>query len=532
MVIHHNAEYQTMIDHAEACASNYDDRETLHKAIAKLEQRSQKDQDPIGLAIVEYMKLDEMLEDAKFEEAKKQGVLAITLCEKANLDFYVLRCYNCLAIADSEVADYYASFTNYLKSYQIAEAHPEYKFSSFLLNNIGNLFVWLNEHEIALDYLLRAYEHIMVEHSAESLKTDRLTAFETILLNIIEEYSILGKYDQLDDLCKLITIREAKNQVQMIIYVNEIDGCYQTQQLDKIPELIHAMYQLADPKDNFIYTFRIFLRLFSLCIDKCDCSSAETVLRKLEDMNEHRPMDTFVYDFVMQKYRYYEVFQYDLEPDSQTKRILKEYAEEAQQSMKLSHDIYAHRMMLEKELMDTQTKQKTVEDHNRKLEKDLEKDAFTGILNKYSIEKRINELHAKEDRHGMDAMMLIDIDHFKVVNDTYGHNHGDEVILKVVDMISSCCTKNMIFGRFGGDEFLLYIHHTVQTDYISTFANELIQKAHTIMVANQTHITLSIGVTFLHKEDTFQSGFDHADEALYMTKGNGRDGFTIYETYK
>lgn len=529
MVIHQNAEYQTMIDYAETCIFNVEDHDTTNKALLQLELRSQKDNDSIGLAVVQYLKFYLSVDDLKLEESKKIGKRVIELCEKANLDYYLMRCYNCLAIVDSEFADYHSSFTNYLKAYEIAEENPEYKFCAILLNNIGNLFAWLNEHEIALDYLLQAYSYIIMEFSAESLRTDNLDAYDTILINIIEEYSILGKYDQIEFWNEKTTMPEVKNQIQMILNVNEIDKCYQAQHLHKIPALIQATFARSDTKDNFIYTFRICLRLLSLCIDKNDFSSSEIVLHELEHMNKNRKMDTFVYDFIIQKYHYYETFQYDLEPESQTKIMLKEYAEEAQMVMKLFRDTYTKRMKLEKNLNETRKNQEKVEYRNRQLERDLEKDTFTGILNKNSVKKCFEDIHLSMRDSGVEAFMLIDIDHFKTVNDTYGHQRGDEVIMEIVEMISSCCTKNMMFGRYGGDEFLLYIYHTIQTDYISAFANELLQKAHTIKVAERRHITLSIGVCILHKEDTFQSAFNKADESLYITKDKGRDGFTIYE---
>lgn len=528
MFQHHNAEYQVMIDHLESCAQCRDERDALTNAIQQLEIRSKKDQDQIGLAICQYHKTNLLYVDAKFDELKACVTTALSMCKEIKLDFYTIRCYNMMAIADSETADYYSSFSNYLKAYYMTEKHPEYKYGAILLNNIGDLFVWLNEHEIALEYLLPAFDQFQKDYrDTTSVIYER--SYNMIIINIIEEYSILSLYDKLEPWLDKITNPSYLNIVKMITHVNNIDQCYQGGDTAIVPALIQEVLSLSDPSHEFIYNFRICLRLFTLCIDHQDANASKVVLAELERMCKHRDIDIFRYNYTFQKYRYYEHFIYETEADYYAKPLLKNYVEESQKKILQFQKTYTRRLIAEKELQNAQFKQKVAEKRSRQLERDLERDAFTGILNKHSMEKGINDIQQKPDHIGITALLLIDIDYFKQVNDTYGHKRGDEIILEVVEMISFCCTKQMLFGRFGGDEFLLFIHNVVQLDFITALAKELNQKAHAIMLEDDQHISLSIGIHILGDQERWDTAFEKADKALYITKGKGRDGYTIYK---
>lgn len=528
MIHHYNAEYQKMIEHLEDCATCPDKRNELTQAILYLETRSIKDQDQIGLAIVQYHKISLLYEDSRLNEIKKSASITLKMCMESNLDYYVIRCYNIMAIVDADTLDYFSSFSNYLKAYYLAEEHPEYKYSAILLNNMGDLFVWLNEHEVAIEYLLQSFSKFQEEDN-DLEDVSFLSTYNMIVLNIIEEYSLLGAYDKVEPWVEKITLHEYLEVLQMIININQIDICYQNNSKVELNSLKDNVFLLANPEKNIIYMFRIYLRLLTICIDNHDEETAKKVLHELEVMSKQQEIKLINYSYIYQKHRYYEHFIVASETETIAKQMLKEYAEESHKKMHEFQKTYTRRLIAEKELQEAQYKQRKAEKRRRQLERDLEKDPFTGILNKQSMEKSINHIQCKRNANGMNALLLIDIDYFKQVNDTYGHKRGDEIILEVVEMISSCCTKNMLFGRFGGDEFLLFIQDSVQLDFISALAKELIKFAHGITIDDNKHISLSIGIHIFNTQELFKNAFEKADKALYDTKEKGRDGYTIYE---
>ncbi len=127
------------------------------------------------------------------------------------------------------------------------------------------------------------------------------------------------------------------------------------------------------------------------------------------------------------------------------------------------------------------------------------------------------------------AVTMIDIDNFKYVNDTYGHDTGDEVLKMVSRTMSSVYRNNDLVGRWGGEEFLAIT--TGVSDYdlerIIEKVRVLVQKS--VMRNNgiEISVTISLGATVANNDDTIDTIIKRADEALYMSKNNGKNRYTI-----
>ena len=120
------------------------------------------------------------------------------------------------------------------------------------------------------------------------------------------------------------------------------------------------------------------------------------------------------------------------------------------------------------------------------------------------------------------SLVAIDIDYFKKINDTYGHQVGDDVLIKVVDIIKSKIRNNDIFGRWGGEEFMLLLvgaNIDVAIERAETFRESL--AGHDFV--QPTTVTSSFGVSTFKEGDTMGSFIKRADEALYAAKRNGRN---------
>lgn len=117
---------------------------------------------------------------------------------------------------------------------------------------------------------------------------------------------------------------------------------------------------------------------------------------------------------------------------------------------------------------------------------------------------------------------MLDIDHFKSVNDIYGHDAGDQVLGKLVEQVLSLIRKVDIFARWGGKEFGILLPKTNKEEAV-ILAERIRQHIEAYEFDHLQHITISLGLSFLEKDDTRESLVKRADDALYQAKQSGRN---------
>lgn len=162
--------------------------------------------------------------------------------------------------------------------------------------------------------------------------------------------------------------------------------------------------------------------------------------------------------------------------------------------------------------------------------KKAQTDAMTGLFNKATTETYVKE-HLKEIQPGAyDIVMLIDIDDFKNINDTYGHLTGDKVITDIAHALMRHTINDGYVGRIGGDEFLVYLPNildkTLACEKAEKYAKELRSKYPGDN--DMPKVTLSIGIAATDVPIPYSDLIEHADAAVYQAKLNGKDGFVLY----
>lgn len=158
-------------------------------------------------------------------------------------------------------------------------------------------------------------------------------------------------------------------------------------------------------------------------------------------------------------------------------------------------------------------------------------DALTGLANRRAFDQCMDELHAKHLRtHQAVTLALVDIDHFKKINDTYGHAAGDVVLQRVAEHLKSIADQCHLVARYGGEEFgLIFTVPAKQAAAVmerlrATVADSVFQaEGHTIPV------TLSSGVAQLLVGDRLGELFRNSDAALYSAKEGGRNRVVLFE---
>lgn len=160
---------------------------------------------------------------------------------------------------------------------------------------------------------------------------------------------------------------------------------------------------------------------------------------------------------------------------------------------------------------------------HQKIERMATMDQLTGIYNRHKFKELFALEKERSKRFAQPlSLILIDIDHFKLVNDTYGHDIGDEVLEFLVKIVQDAIRKIDIFARWGGEEFLILSPGT-DLENIQILAEKLRLVVAEADFPEVFHITISQGVSVLGEKDDFSDFFKRADRGLYYAKENGRN---------
>ena len=198
-------------------------------------------------------------------------------------------------------------------------------------------------------------------------------------------------------------------------------------------------------------------------------------------------------------------------------------------NVKLAEEM-AERIVIESELADTKTDLAEVRDDLSKAQVKTEEaqqsalqDALTGLPNRLSFEQGLGHGLSQAKRHGWGlAVLFIDIDKFKSINDSYGHDLGDQVLLMVANRLKSFVRDEDIVSRWGGDEFVCLLLEVKQEADVTQLAEKMINRVAEAFEFQGTVLSIraSIGIAIYPADgDTSEILFKNADIAMYKAKG-------------
>ena len=158
-------------------------------------------------------------------------------------------------------------------------------------------------------------------------------------------------------------------------------------------------------------------------------------------------------------------------------------------------------------------------------------DELTGLKNKAALIKEISAFVENPNKN-KGQFYVLDINYFKQINDTYGHDIGDDILIKLGQFFRNKFINGEVVGRFGGDEFIIFIKDTDDIEYAKKISLEIADGiSESVKLPDEKElVTVSIGVAMYHGEEHHYSDlFKRADIALYKTKANRANKFTINE---
>ena len=163
-------------------------------------------------------------------------------------------------------------------------------------------------------------------------------------------------------------------------------------------------------------------------------------------------------------------------------------------------------------------------------------DGLTKIYTRVAFMKRCEHELARYKRYGGSfALLMVDIDHFKKVNDTYGHQAGDYVLFNVVRVIKKTIRETDLLGRYGGEEFVVFLQN-ISSELLISLAERIrknVEMTNFVYEGKKIDVTISIGVSFYPLDgNSLDKLLKKADIALYYSKENGRNKVTLFHTIK
>lgn len=173
--------------------------------------------------------------------------------------------------------------------------------------------------------------------------------------------------------------------------------------------------------------------------------------------------------------------------------------------------------------------QKILTEYAEEIRNEASKDPLTNLWNRQYTEEIVNKYLSDKDNNGV--MFMIDMDDFKTINDTYGHIVGDEILIKMADILRECTRQDDIICRIGGDEFIIFLKDIVSRRAITEKAKLIFDKlsAGIRNLRSDTGATISMGIAVSPKDGRdFNTLYNNADKSLYYVKQKGKGEYHFY----
>ena len=199
----------------------------------------------------------------------------------------------------------------------------------------------------------------------------------------------------------------------------------------------------------------------------------------------------------------------------------------AEESEARFHELEQRMMSLQRENLDLVVR-------NRNLSEVSSRDTLTGLYNRWYVIEKIDSEINRAMRHGSPmSLLMLDIDHFKRINDTWGHSAGDEVLKGIGKLLRESCRVYDVPGRYGGEEFCIVLPET-KLGNTTVVAERIRQRLESTELAAGIVVTASIGIAGMDEAATDEilspaALIDRADRALYSAKSRGRNRIEMWD---
>lgn len=420
--------------------------------------------------------------------------------------------YNIIGLTYSYLGQETIAINYLLLAKSISEELSLARETAVCYTNLGIVYGQLEDFETALSYHEQALDHLTGIPTGDSYNLKVLChAYRGIL------YCKNGQYEKANEVVRVIeALRQENNNLFYDASVLDLKVLlYETHHdQDILSEDLGQMLKLSTSITDFLEFAEFYFDVCDYFLRKGMKEECSLTLNYIEHYTSASQLIFLQYQFLQRKAAYANAFLSRDEHESACSELISlrpAYIEE-QSSAKLQSLEYAERV------------RQTKNDSQMYLEKSRI-DIMTGLLNKHTVQFLVEEDLSKLTPERQVAMLLVDLDHFKQINDTFGYLMGDTLISQTGSVIQNYFKDNVLCGRIGGDEFLIYINDATDNAFILLQAEALRQEIHRQTSTGNIQITTqaSIGIAFSSEFCyDYESLFSAADSALYRAKLEGR----------
>lgn len=459
-------------------------------------------------------------DQGEYEKAKELTHEGLRLCEVASFPFYQMVLYNLAGILYGTQGDEVQAVEYTLKSYYIAYDHEELDYIYIILNNLGVMFLNLGYYEIARDYFEKSFQERHIANMSEIRANDGY--------NLI---NLLG--------C-CVYLKDAKGYAYWLAWIHAFFAMYEDPtvrndyrlyqvylSMDNKEALITAIQEflahMMDDPDK-LHTFKNLIRIMDICMEKKMKAQAQQLLAGMEEIMKQYPEYQKLSSLKKCQVRYYQTFadeaklhqaleEYYVVKEAETKRMHANMKQTLQVKIAMEQLLYEQNRIIEK---------------NEELLARMELEEFTQVLNKSAFRRHVEYELVSMHEDQFVCLVVVDIDKFKEINDSYGHLMGDEILLKVTKVLKSFSRTNDLLARIGGDEFCMYMKNNLSKAFIHEKLTQIVQMLHEIQVQD-VFVSVSVGVGMSDHRCAYEDLFQLSDEAMYEAKRSGGNRYVIKE---
>lgn len=458
-------------------------------------------------------------------QAIRDCLAGITVCKEDEdcAKAYILLS-NFSGVLYSDQDNLLSGLQQFLNAYYKTLEYPKLHLRHLILNNLGTMFIKVEDFDNALKYLKEGFK----ERRENRIPVDRSDA--VLITNIIIAYAQLGQHESIPAWQRLFIEHQQEmgipspflNYVLSLAFMADYNGD-DTALYKHVDEIL----TLSEQEQDVNNTFQLLSFLFDICLRKQDRCLCDKVYQKMETLVQLADNPLMRARLSNQYIRLLSTF-----ADEQLRDALVENYQLNLLAKREEQKRGRQSLALKMELEESQYQQKKILAQNEKLRYTSELDGFTGIYHKKAFEEHARQLMKKVDADSWGALLILDVDQFKEVNDTYGHLVGDEAILHIVDIMKHVLRPGDIAGRIGGDEFSIYLNGIQEEAQLQHVIDTLLGRIRTIRLPQlQKTLTMSIGCCLIeHAHVCFHDVYERSDQALYRAKEKGRNQAVVYTT--
>ncbi len=467
------------------------------------------------------------------DESLKYLMMSEKVQKHNGFDELRMKTYNIIGVIYSNMGDALLSLDYYHVAMELAKKYNDTELQGKIYNNVGVVLANAGDHANATQYYEKAYEYFNCEGDEDN---EPACGMFRLYMNVAEgmrnEKRYANEKAYLDGVMKTID-KDNLTPLDRIKVAHAFGMLYyETGEYEKSLDMCVKAVALCENNMNDIDSFDDYWDIVELLINMDKIGHIHGMLECLSDMAEKADIDRRRIQVCRLRIQIYEKTG---EKEKYTEQLRIYYQLRKKINAERNNIIISaidNRCRLE----DERKKNKLLNEDNMKLIRESEIDELTGVYNRLAFRRRYDRMYKYAWRNAQTYCMgILDIDIFKVYNDTYGHIRGDKCLKQIAAILRHTADGDFCVARYGGDEFV-FMANDVSEEKVRDFLHRLVDNIRNAAIAFDTKpdgtdkVTISAGAIIqLHAaEGTLITDLlKQADEVLYKVKQAGKDGYMI-----